>query len=196
MVRLMTLLVLLGVVLAHVSAQTDLLGWNWLWLSVLVSVMGLQATFTGWCPAEMLGKLSKSGECCPGGHCGSTSQVAATADEVKPCCDGDNASQASASPGCCGGEPTTEKTACGVEYVNDGKVVKVLGSGCANCQTTANLIQAMAEELSVAIELEKVEDFAEIAAYGVMSTPGVVIDEVVVHSGGIPSREQIKAWLS
>ncbi len=75
------------------------------------------------------------------------------------------------------------------------KHIKVLGSGCANCQTTAKLIEEAARELGVEIELEKVEDIGQIMAYGVMSTPGVVIDEKVVHAGGLPDRKQIEAWL-
>jgi small redox-active disulfide protein 2 len=191
MVRMMTLMVLLAIALAHATGQTDLAGWNWLWLAVFAAGMGLQATFTGWCPSNLIGKLSKTGECCPDGSCGTSSsntpsKTSAESDE-SPCCGGDGAGA---------DESSVQTTACGATYDDNAKVVKVLGSGCANCETTARLIQAVAEEKGVAIELEKVEDFAEIAAYGVMSTPGVVIDEAVVHSGGIPSREQIKAWLS
>ena len=54
------------------------------------------------------------------------------------------------------------------------KNIKVLGSGCANCQTTAKLIEETARELGVEIALEKVEDIGQIMSYGVMSTPGVV----------------------
>ena len=75
------------------------------------------------------------------------------------------------------------------------KEIKVLGSGCANCQTTAKLIEEVAKELGVEVNIEKVEDIAQIMSYGVMSTPGVVIDGKVVHAGGVPSRDQIADWL-
>ncbi len=75
------------------------------------------------------------------------------------------------------------------------KNIKVLGSGCANCQTTAKLIEETARELGVEIELEKVEDIGQIMSYGVMSTPGVVIDGTVVHAGGVPDRKGIEGWL-
>lgn len=75
------------------------------------------------------------------------------------------------------------------------KKVQVYGSGCAKCQTTAKLIAEVAKELGVAIELEKVEDYGKIAAAGVMSTPGVAVDGRVVHTGGIPPKERIAAWL-
>jgi small redox-active disulfide protein 2 len=75
------------------------------------------------------------------------------------------------------------------------KTVKVLGTGCANCQNTVALIEAVAKERGVAISLEKIEDLPSIMSYGVMSTPGVVIDGVVVHVGGVPSRSKVEGWL-
>ncbi|WP_295444937.1 thioredoxin family protein [uncultured Thiodictyon sp.] len=76
------------------------------------------------------------------------------------------------------------------------KDIKVLGSGCRNCQTTAQLIEDVAKAKGVAIALEKVEALAEIVRYGVMSTPGVVIDGQVVHAGGIPDRKQVEGWFA
>ncbi len=75
------------------------------------------------------------------------------------------------------------------------KTIKVLGSGCKNCETTANLIKIAAEQAGVEINLEKVTDMAEIMSYGVMSTPGVVVDEKVVHAGGLPGPDQIREWI-
>jgi small redox-active disulfide protein 2 len=75
------------------------------------------------------------------------------------------------------------------------KNIKVLGSGCRNCEITANVIAAAAQQEHVDIKLEKVTDIAEIMAFGVMSTPGVVIDGKVVHSGGIPGPDIVKRWL-
>ena len=76
------------------------------------------------------------------------------------------------------------------------KNVKVLGTGCANCKTTLKLIEEAATAKGVAVQLEKVEELKEIMSFGVMSTPGVVIDGTVVHAGGIPSREKIDSWLT
>ena len=76
------------------------------------------------------------------------------------------------------------------------KNIKVLGTGCANCKTVAKLIAAVAEEKGIAIELEKVEEIREIMSFGILATPGVVMDGQVVHSGGIPSRQQIEQWLT
>lgn len=75
------------------------------------------------------------------------------------------------------------------------KDIKVLGTGCANCKATLKLIEDTAKARGVEIRLEKVEDMAAIVGYGVLATPGVVVDGKVVHSGGLPSREKILGWL-
>ena len=75
------------------------------------------------------------------------------------------------------------------------KNIKVLGSGCRNCEVTAKLIAEVAAAKGAAIELEKVADMAAILGYGVMSTPGVVIDGKVVHAGGVPERKKVEGWL-
>ena len=74
--------------------------------------------------------------------------------------------------------------------------IKVLGSGCATCRTTLSLIQQVADARGVAVEMKKVEDMREIVQAGVMSTPGVMIDGKLVHSGGVPKREKIEQWLA
>lgn len=76
------------------------------------------------------------------------------------------------------------------------KDIKVLGTGCANCNTTLKLIEDAAHAKGVEVKLEKVEDMAAILGYGVMSTPGVVIDGKVVHAGGVPSKAKIDEWLA
>lgn len=75
------------------------------------------------------------------------------------------------------------------------KNIKVLGTGCANCKTTMKLIEEAAKAKGVEIQLEKIEDIQAIMSYGVMSTPGVVVDGKVVHAGGVPSRDKIIGWL-
>lgn len=74
------------------------------------------------------------------------------------------------------------------------KNIKVLGTGCANCKNTLQLIDQVAQAKGVEIQLEKVEDLQQIMRFGVMSTPGVVIDGKVVHAGGVPARTKIESW--
>jgi small redox-active disulfide protein 2 len=73
--------------------------------------------------------------------------------------------------------------------------VKVLGSGCANCRRLTENVQIALQHAGMAAELEKVEDYATIAGYGVMATPALVVDEVVLVSGRVPSPSQIEALL-
>lgn len=74
------------------------------------------------------------------------------------------------------------------------KEIKVLGIGCANCKSTIAIIEQVAQAKGVEVKLEKVEELRDIASYGIMSTPGVVIDGKVVHAGGVPSREKVAGW--
>ena len=74
--------------------------------------------------------------------------------------------------------------------------IKVLGTGCTNCKNTIALIDQVAKAKGVEVQLEKVEELRDIMGYGVMSTPGVVINGQVVHAGGVPSREKIEQWFS
>ena len=76
------------------------------------------------------------------------------------------------------------------------KAIKVLGTGCANCRATVQRVEQVAQEMGVPITLEKVEAIQDIIAYGVLATPGVVVNGTVVHSNGIPTREKIAGWLS
>ena len=72
--------------------------------------------------------------------------------------------------------------------------VKVLGSGCSKCRSTIGLIERTAREAGIEFEIVKIESPDAIRAYGVRATPAVVIANRVVHSGGIPSHEEVRAW--
>jgi len=75
------------------------------------------------------------------------------------------------------------------------KDIKVQGIGCANCKNTVALIEQVANAKGIQVTLQKLEEPQDIIAYGLMRTPGVVVDGKVVHAGGIPSRESIEGWL-
>ena len=72
--------------------------------------------------------------------------------------------------------------------------IKVLGAGCPNCKKLEAETRAALDAPSIAYNLIKVTDYAEIAAYGVMQTPALVINEKVVSTGRIPNRGQIVSW--
>jgi len=74
--------------------------------------------------------------------------------------------------------------------------IKILGTGCPNCQKLeVNTKQAL-EEIKSEVKIEKVTEISEIMNYGVMGMPALVIDEKVVVSGRIPDIEEIKTFLS
>lgn len=75
------------------------------------------------------------------------------------------------------------------------KHIKVLGPGCNRCAMTANMIEEAAKSLGVEVNVEKVTDMAEIARHRIMSTPGVVVDDKLVHAGGLPKADAIAGWL-
>jgi small redox-active disulfide protein 2 len=74
--------------------------------------------------------------------------------------------------------------------------IKVLGSGCANCRRLSDLTEQALAELGRPEHVEKVTDFAQIAAYGVMATPALVVDEAVVMAGRIPALNSLKDALA
>ncbi len=70
-------------------------------------------------------------------------------------------------------------------------VIKILGSGCKNCITLTENTKEALYALSIDTEIVKVTDFADIAAFGVMSTPALVIDEKVVSFGKVLKPKEI-----
>lgn len=74
-------------------------------------------------------------------------------------------------------------------------IIKILGTGCKNCKALEQNARDAASQLGLTAEVEKVEDFASIAAYGVLKTPGLVVDEKVISSGKVLTVEQIKEKL-
>ena len=73
--------------------------------------------------------------------------------------------------------------------------IKILGSGCANCEKLESLAKQAVKELGIQATFEKVKNIEKILDYGIARTPGLVIDEVVKSSGRIPSIDQIKTYI-
>ena len=69
--------------------------------------------------------------------------------------------------------------------------IKVLGTGCNNCKKTKAVVGEAIQELGIAATLTEVQDIPAIMAYGVMSTPAIVIDEKVVSTGKVPAKSQV-----
>jgi small redox-active disulfide protein 2 len=73
--------------------------------------------------------------------------------------------------------------------------IKVLGPGCANCRKLEQVAREAADSLGIAVEITKIADMNAIIAYGVLKTPGLVINERLVSSGRIPGTATVAEWL-
>ena len=73
--------------------------------------------------------------------------------------------------------------------------IKVLGSGCSKCHSTIGMIERAARASGVEVTIVKVEKPEDIHGYGVHVTPAVVIGGRIVHAGGLPSHNEVQAWL-
>ena len=82
------------------------------------------------------------------------------------------------------------------EYEAVEMKIKVLGPGCSKCRTTIGIIERAARALNVEVEIIKIEDRDEIKRLGVSSTPAVMIDGKIVHSGGLPPHSKVQGWLN
>ena len=95
---------------------------------------------------------------------------------------------------CCGGNCTSE-TMQNAENKKKEQGIKILGSGCTKCMELKKAVRTAAAELQLNYEVEYVTDFAEIASYGVMSTPALVLDGKVLSYGKVLSAEEVKTLL-
>lgn len=73
--------------------------------------------------------------------------------------------------------------------------IKVLGPGCANCRKLEQVAREAADSLGIAAEITKIADMNTIVAYGVLKTPGLVINERLVSSGRVPGTATVAEWL-
>ncbi|WKZ39948.1 MAG: thioredoxin family protein [Anaerolineales bacterium] len=75
-------------------------------------------------------------------------------------------------------------------------IIKVLGSGCANCKCVEQIARKVVAELGIEADVVKVTDYNDIMAYNVLSTPGLVVNEKLVSSGRIPTPAEVTTWLA
>lgn len=73
--------------------------------------------------------------------------------------------------------------------------IKVLGPGCAKCKTTYNVIEKVIKENNLDVKLTKVDDIMEMVSYNIMTTPAVVVDEVMKMKGQVPTESDVKKLL-
>jgi len=73
--------------------------------------------------------------------------------------------------------------------------VQILGSGCAKCKKLEERVRQLVAKHQLPVEVEKVTDLQEMVKYGIMMTPGLVVDGVVKSAGSIPKNDQLLAWM-
>lgn len=91
----------------------------------------------------------------------------------------------------CGGNCASESTVTADTAKTEGAGIKVLGSGCAKCNQLEAATKAALEQLGMDTTIEHVTDFGQIAAYGVMSTPALVVDGKVVSMGKVLKPDEV-----
>ena len=74
-------------------------------------------------------------------------------------------------------------------------IIKVLGTGCAKCMQLEKITKEAVSELGIDAKVEEVKDITKILEYPILTTPGLVIDEKVVCSGKIPSKDEVKNYI-
>jgi len=74
-------------------------------------------------------------------------------------------------------------------------IIKILGPGCTNCVNLERVTRQAVADLGIDAQIEKVTDYAEIISYGVMSTPGLVVDDKVVIAGRVPTPAKVRELL-
>mgnify|MGYP000955823987 CR=1 FL=1 len=94
-------------------------------------------------------------------------------------------------PCCCGGNCDAETMAKAENAKSEGAGIKVLGSGCAKCNQLEAAVKAALEQLGMDTAVDHVTDFSQIAAYGVMTTPALVVDGKVVSYGKVLKAEEV-----
>lgn len=96
---------------------------------------------------------------------------------------------------CCGGNCTSE-TMRNAESKKQEREIKILGSSCTKCMKLEKATRTAISELQLDYEIDHVTDFAEIAGYGVMSTPALVLDGEVLSYGKVLTVEEVKVLLT
>ena len=158
----------------------------WFYLGIIPLITGL----INWCPMDKLMGGCKNGECANGSCCSPTVQ------ENTSCCSNDDNNSSS----CCSvpeelvkdSKSLSETKTKSSSVDSNDIVIKILGTGCANCVALKKVVDKAVSELGGDIKVIKEEDINEIMKYKVMSMPGLVINDKVVSTGKLLTLDEIK----
>jgi len=200
--RIMRIIVGLGLIAYGIYS-----GNAWFYLGIVPLLTGI----INWCPMQIMMGDCKDGQC-NNGTCGTTEQK----EKETSCCSDDNNASCCSTPtknvamfsatkpqentSCCSVPNNNEKTQCcstpkKEANINGKMVVKILGTGCAKCKELKNKTDQAVEQLSLDIEVIKVEDLNEIMSYNIIAMPGFVINEEVISAGKVYNVDEIKELL-
>ncbi|MBU2922314.1 TM0996/MTH895 family glutaredoxin-like protein [Winogradskyella psychrotolerans] len=76
------------------------------------------------------------------------------------------------------------------------KVIKILGTGCPKCKSMTNVVKDVVKEHNIDATIDKVEDIMEIMKFNIMTTPALVIDDVITIKGRVPSKDEVLKLLN
>lgn len=76
------------------------------------------------------------------------------------------------------------------------KVIKILGTGCPKCQSMTSVVKDVVSENNIDATIEKIEDIMKIMEYNIMTTPALVIDDIITIKGRVPSKDEVLALLN
>lgn len=91
--------------------------------------------------------------------------------------------------------PSAKENAAPAADASKVKEIKVLGPGCAKCKKTYDVVEKVVRGSGLGITVTKVDDIAEMMSYNIMSTPAIVVDEIVVLRGKVPSESEVRSLL-
>ena len=175
-------------------------GNSWFYLGIIPLVTGL----INWCPMKSMMGGCKDGECSTG-SCGTSKS-----EEKTSCCSVGNETEKTS---CCSTEANSnsKETCCASPdeqikqfqeqsstmnfSTNKNIIIKILGTGCANCIALKKVVDEAVLQLDEDIEVLKVEDLQEIMSYNVVSMPGFVINEKVITTGKVLSIQEVKEYI-
>lgn len=96
---------------------------------------------------------------------------------------------------CSAGQPEEKPSTGNTPCHQGGHTIKVLGTGCNACHTLLEHTQSAVSQLGLRVDVEYVQDMAQIAGYGVMSVPALVVDDAVVSTGKVLKPSEVEAIL-
>ncbi len=175
-----TLRVIIGLALIGYGVYS---GNVWFYLGIIPLITGI----INWCPMKKIMGGCKNGECSSG-----SCQTDIKSDQANSCCS--SSTKLTENSSCCDSQVSQQldrKSSCCADSKTDEIVIKILGTGCANCIALKKVVDEAIENIDKNIKVMKVEDINEIMKYQIVSTPGLVINEKIKSTGKLLNIQEV-----